>query len=352
MSNFKVLFICKKRVDSYGISFGLLNSASMICESLGKVGIESSVVCPVDANGIDKEVYNYKPTHVVIHAIWVPPEKIRELCRRYPSIVWNIRIHSKPAFLAMEGIASDWIGEYSNVQLGNHNFWLSANSVETYELVKDIFRARSVMLPNTYTKPAPPADSDLTRTKVDFQESSLNVACFGAIRPLKNTYAQAAAAIRLANRMNLHLDFHINSGREEQGGDRVTKNLKSMFSETHHNLIEHDWYSHSVLVYNILPKMDLGMQVSMTETFNIVAADMVAAGVPTIGSDDIYWMSWLFHSDPNNLDQMGRKLRLAKALGKFGVWLNKIGLIRANKKAVLVWMKYLNDSANCLTKMN
>ncbi len=94
------------------------------------------------------------------------------------------------------------------------------------------------------------------------------------------------------------------------------------------------------------------MQVGMTETFNTIAADMVAAGVPTIGSYDIGWMSWMFHSDPNNLDQMGRKLRLAKALGRFGVWLNKIGLIQTNKRATLAWRKYLHNSANCLIKIN
>lgn len=78
-----------------------------------------------------------------------------------------------------------------------------------------------------------------------------------------------------------------------------------------------------------------------TETFNIVAADMVADGLPTIGSDDIYWMSRLFHSNPNDLDNMVHKIGRARLLGRLGVWLNGRGLVRTNRQAVRVWMKGL-----------
>jgi len=37
----------------------------------------------------------------------------------------------------------------------------------------------------------------------------------------------------------------------------------------------------------VVKSMDIGMQVSLSESFNIVAADFVSNGVPLVGSPDI-----------------------------------------------------------------
>lgn len=67
--NPKVLFICKKKIDSYGESYGLLNSARFASEFLNMEGIDSTVVSVVDGNGIDRVVHMFQPTHVIIEAI-------------------------------------------------------------------------------------------------------------------------------------------------------------------------------------------------------------------------------------------------------------------------------------------
>lgn len=336
----KVLFVCKQRVDSYGISFGLLNSAKMLAKTLNNIGVNAEVVSPVDANGIDKEVFNKKPSHVIIHALWVTPQKIDELCRRYPKVSWNIRIHSKPAFLAMEGIASDWIAEYVKIQELNENLFLSANSHEMDIALVHAFNANSLMLPNAYVEPSP--CQEISKFHIRYPAHNLNIACFGAIRPLKNHYAQAIAAILFANKIGRAVSFHVNKGREEQGGDRVVRNLRGLFNANpKHSLIEHDWYDQCKLVHEILPMMDLGMQVSLTETFNIVAADMVSAGIPTIGSNDIYWMSSCFHADPNDIEDMVEKMERARFFGKVGVFWNKTLLAKNNKIAEDIWLKGL-----------
>jgi len=38
---------------------------------------------------------------------------------------------------------------------------------------------------------------------------------------------------------------------------------------------------------SIVKSMDIGMQVSLSESFNIVAADFVSNGIPLVGSPDI-----------------------------------------------------------------
>ena len=61
----KVLFLCKERIK-YGSYYGLINSATLVSSYLNSKGIPSEVRKVVDGNGIDKEVYNYKPSHVII----------------------------------------------------------------------------------------------------------------------------------------------------------------------------------------------------------------------------------------------------------------------------------------------
>lgn len=67
--NPKVLFICKKKIDSYGESYGLLNSARFASEFLSREGFDSSVISVIDGNGIDRAVVQAQPTHVILEAI-------------------------------------------------------------------------------------------------------------------------------------------------------------------------------------------------------------------------------------------------------------------------------------------
>ena len=99
----KILFILKQRLDSYGgTSVGLINSAIFVCNTLISHGVEAKVVIVKDANDIDREVMKFKPSHVILEAIWVPPYKMVELLsiNRYKKVQWIIRIHSKTSLLS------------------------------------------------------------------------------------------------------------------------------------------------------------------------------------------------------------------------------------------------------------
>jgi hypothetical protein len=61
---------------------------------------------------------------------------------------------------------------------------------------------------------------------VKAEDQFLDVACFGAIRPLKNQLMQGVSAIRCAESIHKTLRFHINASRAEQKGDNVLKNLR------------------------------------------------------------------------------------------------------------------------------
>jgi hypothetical protein len=196
---------------------------------------------------------------------------------------------------------------------------------------------RVVYLPNYY----PSEDKGFARPPK--QKDSVNIGCFGAIRPLKNQLIQALAAIEYADKNKQKLFFHINGNRLEGGGDPILHNLRALFAHsTKHELVEHAWQPHANFL-DLIATMDLGMQVSFTESFNIVAADMVTVGVPVVTSPEIVWVSKVFHADPTSVDSMVRGLERAKLLGKVGVSFNRFLLDLSSSRATDIWVDYFGD---------
>lgn len=335
----KVLFICKKRQTEYGVSYGLINSCKFLCNALNKLGVEAKVVSVIDNNGIDKEVHQYKPTHVFIEALWVVPEKFHVLLPRYPHVKWYVRLHSNTPFIANEGMAMQWIAAYEEIRKKYGNLWVAPNS---RKLVEDLWLAKkiaTVYAPNVYY-PDKYTENVYSRVAIDHAPEILNVGCFGSIRPMKNNLIQAMAAMAFADRLGKTLHFHINN-RFEQNGEQIHRNLKFLFEGTKHKLVSHPWANHPEFVA-LVKEMDFGMQVSFSETFNIVAADMVANNVPLVGSKEIGWLSVWFKARQTDIEDIifhaavayyGKKIKLQT--------LNRIGLDCYNSKALREWVDLL-----------
>jgi hypothetical protein len=194
-----------------------------------------------------------------------------------------------------------------------------------------------LVLPNVYNVKdlaAPPA-TDSYGNKV------IEIGCFGAIRPLKNHLKQAIAAIDFAESIDRRLWFHINSSRPEQRGETVLKNLRQLFAgNPRHYLVEHDWLSHEDFL-KLVARMDLGMQVSLTESFNIITADFIACGVPAVTSFDVDWLPSYMEADPNSLSDIRTRLGFAYRAGRLWTSLSSYYLSSYNKNAEKVWLRYL-----------
>jgi hypothetical protein len=156
--------------------------------------------------------------------------------------------------------------------------------------------------------------------------------------------AQAIAAVKFAESINKKLRFHINVGRIEQNGQSVYNNLKAFFinlEDKGHELVEHPWMAREEFL-QLCRQMDLGMQVSFSETFNIVAADLVSQGVPVISTKEIPWMSGMYTASPTNTDEIARILKRAYTQYSVNVYLNKTKLLSYVKKSRNVWLKYFS----------
>lgn len=348
----KILFILKRRQDyntishsHIGMSTGLYNSASFMNDMLNKNGIHSEIVVVIDNNDIDREVTKHKPTHVIIEALWVVPSKFSVLCELHPNIKWIIRLHSEIPFIANEGIALDWIGDYAAFS----NVFVAANSPRALRDVRlfiktkfewdniDVFK-KVIYLPNYYPEGFKVKD-------FDFDKETIDIACFGAVRPLKNHLIQALAAIEFADSIGKKLRFHINSGRVEQKGDSVMKNLKELFThvaDSGHELINNEWAPREEFL-ELCGKMDIGMQVSFSETFNIVAADLISQGVPIVGSNEIPWLSCFYGAKPTHTKSIVNKLKLTYLIPDANIYLNQKLLNRYINKTEKIWVTYFNN---------
>lgn len=349
----KFLFILKRREDyncvlhtNLGLSTGLFNSANFVNSMLQKADIDSHVVVVTDNNDIDREVAQYKPTHVIIEALWVVPEKFDILQKLHPSVKWVIRLHSDIPFIANETIAMNWLSKYS----GFKNVFIACNSRRIERQLQLFFQIRNgwsrrkaetrvLYLPNYYPETYIKKSHCSTRDVI-------HIGCFGAIRPLKNTLMQAFAALEYAKQEGKLLHFHINSGRIEMKGDGVFKNLVDMFEQlagAGHRLITHDWMCREDFI-KLCHTMDIGMQVSFSETFNIVAADFVSQGVPIVTSPEVPWANRLFSCETTNHEDIVRSLRLAHKFPSINVFLNQRNLKKYSKQTISHWISYAQEN--------
>lgn len=341
-SSVKVLFICKQRPMSYGLSYGLLNSCRFLCNALHHIGVHANLVEVPDNNFIDREISRYKPTHVFIEALWVVPEKFEVLIPLHPTVQWHVRIHSNIPFIANEGIAIDWLVKYANIQKKYPQFHISPNSPKMVRDLEKTFDIDTVYSPNVY-HPQESRCVSARKSPIDKHPDVFDIGCFGAIRPLKNQLQQAMAAIAFANQMGKTLRFHMNNARVENNGDNVHKNLIALFKcNPKHKLVSHGWMDHEDFI-DVVKRMDLGLQVSFSETFNIVAADFVNSKIPLVGSHEIEWLNVLYKANPTDLDSIVSHMCVAwqgRSINLHAV--NNIGLTHHNTEATNEWKKLLH----------
>lgn len=315
----RIQFILKHRENDYGcegysgggLSSGLANSARLVQEMLsGVLGYTTELVHAIDNNCIDRLVTAFNPDIVVIEAYWVVPEKFPILAKLHPNVTWVIRNHSAFPFASMEGKLVDWSLRYMDTPrmvLASNDPRADAQFRGLIALRKPQWTSaldtRCVLLPNYYPvvqnfRPFAP------------QPGFVNIGCFGAIRPLKNQLMQAVAALEFAHCIGRRLRFHINGSRVEGRAEPVLHNLQGLFALMPADLVEHSWLSHPDFLA-LVRQMDVTMQVSFSETFNIVTADALVNGVPSVVSEELRWVAPELRANPN--DATSIVLGLARA---------------------------------------
>lgn len=325
--NVEFLLVVKKRVGANGEPIGLHNNAYLSQQVLNQIGVSCEVETVVDGNSIDRVITIHKPKYAIIEAIWCPPDKLKELKELHPNTEFCVRAHSKLPFLSQEGIVVYWLKQYAK-----YGITVIANNFDTVRDLSKIVGTEVKYLPNVY--PAQLLEYDFYK-----ELGVINISCFGAIRPLKNQFIQAASAIEFADELGIPMNFHMNGNRVEQKAEPVLKSIENLFEGTAHNLVLHPWMNHGEFL-KLVQTMDIGMQVSYSESYNIVTADHISMGVPMVISQDIDWASMIGKANTNSVKSQKRALKRVFNFPFISVYLQQNAFNRYEIKAEKLWKNF------------
>jgi hypothetical protein len=278
-------------------------------------------------------------THCLIEAPWLPAAEQAQLLQAFPHVQFVVRCHSQIGFLQVEPGAIKLLRDLATLEGGSLNFRLGCNNLEFQRFFQKAYHHPCLLLPNLYDF------ERVDRYHPHQPGQTLRIGSFGALRLMKNHTTAAAAALLIARRRHAHLEFYVSVNRMEGPGSMgVLQSVRNMFEAlTWAKLIEHPW-APAAQFRAFIGGMDLCLQLSQSETFNIVTADAAAEHVPTVVSDAIDWVppNWIAHSDkPEKAAQTGCALLEDPYAGQEGY----DALTKYVHAAVVDWKRYLTESA-------
>lgn len=290
------------KVPTCGSAIGLGVSAAHTVRVLRRAGVDIEAAPAAEPQDIHAAVAA-RPhlTHCMLEAPWVSRDAMIELLRAFPRVHFLVRTHSQIGFLQVEPGAIELIRELLILQENSLNLSVATNSLTLKRFLETAYCGHALYLPNLY-------DLERVTRKHTVRHASrvLRIGSFGALRLLKNHTTAAAAALMLARKSGCELEFWISTDNDTEGGIAVLDALRKMFAGlTWARLVEQPWQNWASFRRTVAG-MDLCIQVSMTETFNITSADAVAEGVPSVVSPSIEWAPNYWKADPDRLEDIVR----------------------------------------------
>lgn len=322
----------RPHVSHTGLGISAMNTAKVLRNN----GIDA-VVRPVrNRCELESLLPKENPTHVVINALWMPTADLASLVHTYAHIDWAVLCHSNVAFLQVEPNGIRLLKDAVDLEQSSiGNFHVAANSRGGAKAIRDAWEAPAAYLPNLYY-----LDGSARPHRPRWQGGTMRIGAFGALRPLKNPTGSAFSAQAIATSFGTNLEFYINVGRNDGWGDRMLQSVRAVFSNTPNaKLVEIPWSQWSDFRRHVR-HMHLLLQPSFTESFNIVTADGVSEGIPSVTSDVIEWVPRYWHAHPddvNDISRVGRQLITDRNAALDGLH----ALIAHNEDGVKVWTKYL-----------
>jgi hypothetical protein len=151
--------------------------------------------------------------------------------------------------------------------------------------------------------------------------------------------SSAGAAIEIAGRLKANLELWVSAGRTE-GGSGIMDAVRALTGGLPFvKLVENGWQSWPKFRATVR-HMHLLLQPSYTESFNMVTADGVAEGVPSVVSEAIHWAPahWKAESDDVlDIARVGRQLLADPRAAEDGF----CALHAHNAEGLRSWTQYL-----------
>jgi glycosyltransferase involved in cell wall biosynthesis len=290
-------------VSHIGLGVAGLNIAKVLQSN----GIGASVFSIRDAKELERYIVGEpQTTHVVISAPWIPIVDLNRLVLRFPHIQWTVNCHSNVGFLQADSNGVQLLRKYIDYEKGSLNFRVSGNSKKFVRWLRESYRCNAFYLPNLYF-----LDNTVRTIPRPWRGGTLKIGCFGATRPQKNLMSAAGAALLLKEWFNVDVELCLSSGRTEGGGNTILNAIRAMVDGIPGIKIVHNSWAAWPQFRKFVSTMNLLLQPSYTESFNMVTADGIAEGVPSVISEAIEWVPryWVANMDDvNDIARVGRQL--------------------------------------------
>lgn len=318
---------------------GLAVSATNTARVLRSHGINALVRPVRNAAELEDRIKTERPTHIVINALWIPTYDLALLIHRHMHVHFVVLCHSNMAFLQVEPNGIRLLREAVDLELESvGNFSVAANSRGGVRGVQDAWESPALYLPNLYF-----LDETVRPHRPKWSGGTLRIGAFGALRPLKNPTGSAFAALAIATNLGTNLEFHINVGRNDGGwADKLVRSVEAIMCHLPYARLVKDPWGPWPQFRHLVRHMHLLLQPSFTESFNVVTADGVAEGVPSVVSDVIEWAPDWWKAPPDDVQAIartGRSLLTDAHTGRDGLE----ALQAHNADGVRVWSQFLSS---------
>lgn len=274
-------FAANKNVSHIGLGVAAMNTQKCLI----RAGIHTLVWPIVNASELctslrkDRDV-----THVIVSAPWISSLQVQTMVNEFPDVMFAIACHSNVGFLQADSNALALVRQAMEIERSTPNFHVAGNSNRFCDWVRRAYTVPCAYLPNLYY-----LDETTNPNRPMWSGSTLRVGAFGATRPLKNFMSAAGAALEIAQQLRADTELWLSAGRTEGGGETVLRAVREMLRGLPHiKLIENGWETWPQF-RSTVSHMHLLLQPSYSESFNMVTADGIASGVPSVVSDAIDW---------------------------------------------------------------
>jgi hypothetical protein len=319
-------------VSHIGLGVAGLNIAKV----LQSQGIGASVFSIRNAQELERYIVGEpQTTHVVISAPWIPIPELNRLVLRFPHIQWTVNCHSNVGFLQADSNGVVLLRQYIEYEKGSLNFKVSGNSRKFVRWLREAYSTNAQYLPNLYY-----IDSTVSTNTPIYRGGTLKVGCFGATRPQKNLMSAAGAALVLRDWLKCDVELWLSAGRTEGGGNTILNAIRAMVDNKPGIKIVHNQWATWPKFRECVSTMHLLVQPSYTESFNMVTADGIAEGVPSVVSEAIDWVPrhWQANiDDVLDIATVGRQLIYDPRAPYEGL----VALEQHNRDGFEVWEEFL-----------
>jgi hypothetical protein len=289
-------------------------------------------------NDIDKynETHEERLTHVVISAPWLSKFDLEALVKHFSEIKFVVLSHSNVGFLQADAQGVRLLREYIRMSAHYPNLRIGGNSHRFVNWLKRAYDYSSaVLLPNLYPNGA-------CGGKVGVADSVLKVGIFGAARPYKNFMTAAAAAVILHRHLGREVEVHMSCGGEEDVFN-IHESINQMFDGVEGvKIVRHRWDFWDNFI-RLVREMDILLQVSYTESFNMVTADGISVGVPSVVSPAIAWAPDSWKADPDDALDVARVATQLLHDRSYAVRAGVRALREHNRASTRFWCDFLTE---------